>query len=319
MATAVAREAVFALRREIARIEGRLPDRLDAAGERPFSPGANSGLPSEDLVLRRHGMPGEGLVLPIGNERLDTALGGGLPFAALTEIHGAQTRDAGAVAGFTLALAAMALRQSAVKAPLLWVAAGEVLSEAGLPYAPGILHRFGIPTDALLVAETRRLEDALWVAEEAAALTALSSVILEVRGHSRRLDLTATRRLHRRAQAAARPLYLLRQAGEPEPTAAPVRLVVSPAPAAERRTILGALEGSIGPPAFTVTIARSRMAIPATVILEWNKDECAFHERRIDGSADAGAQDPGAVVSAAPDRADSEKQAGAVVAFRGAA
>ena len=97
MATAVAREAVFALRREIARIEGKLPDRLDGSGKRPSASAADLGRQSEDVVLRRHGLPGEGLVLPIGNERLDTALGGGVPFAALTEIHGAQTRDAGPV------------------------------------------------------------------------------------------------------------------------------------------------------------------------------------------------------------------------------
>ncbi|RUV80608.1 hypothetical protein EOA75_32930, partial [Mesorhizobium sp. M1A.F.Ca.IN.022.07.1.1] len=37
--------------------------------------------------------------LNTGVERLDTALGGGLPKAALSEIHGLETRDAGAVAG----------------------------------------------------------------------------------------------------------------------------------------------------------------------------------------------------------------------------
>ncbi|KAB2949046.1 MAG: hypothetical protein F9K19_24385, partial [Rhizobiaceae bacterium] len=94
MATsAVAREAVLSLRRTIAKIEGRPAERLDA----PVP--ANSG-----TVLRRDAVPvfdaGAQEVaetcLATGAERLDRALGGGLPMAALTEIHGLAARDAGA-------------------------------------------------------------------------------------------------------------------------------------------------------------------------------------------------------------------------------
>jgi protein ImuA len=312
MATsAVAREAVFALRREIARIEGTLAERLEPAGA------AGSTSAGAGIVLRRQGAAdGMAGLLPTGAGGLDAALGGGLPRAALVEIHGRETRDAGAVAGFALALVALARRQTTVKAPLLWVAAGETFPEAGSPYAPGILHRFGLPPDALLLAQGRRLEDALWVAEEAAALGALSAVLLEVRGRAPRLDLTATRRLHRRTQAAGRPLYLLRHAGEPAPTAAPVRLVVSAAPAAKREILSGTLAGSIGPPAFTVAVSRSRLGMPATFTLDWNDDECAFHERQ---SGPGGAQDHGAVVSAVADGARPEGTIGAGLALRGAA
>ncbi len=311
MATsAVAREAVCALRREIARIEGTLPERLEPA-EVAGSASAGAG-----IVLRRQGAAdGTAGLLPTGAGGLDAALGGGLPLAALVEIHGRETRDAGVVAGFALAMVALARRQATVKAPLLWVTAGETFPEAGSPYAPGILHRFGLPPKALLVAQGRRLEDALWVAEEAAALGALSAVLLEVRGHTPKLDLTATRRLHRRTQAAGRPLYLLRHAGEPAPTAAPVRLVVSAAPAAKRQILSGALAGSIGPPAFTVAVSRSRLGMPATFTLEWNDDERAFHERRSDPG---GAQDHGAVVSAAADGTYPKSTAGAGLALRGA-
>src|SRR5690606_3343648 len=146
MATsAVAREAVSALRREIARIEGTLAERLEPAGA------AGSASAGAGIVLRRQGAAdGMAGLLPTGAGGLDAALGGGLPRAALVEIHGRETRDAGAVAGFALALVALARRQAKVKAPLLWVAAGETFPEAGSPYAPGILHRFGLPPDALL-------------------------------------------------------------------------------------------------------------------------------------------------------------------------
>lgn len=291
MATsAVAREAVCALRREIARIEGTLAERLDGPA--------------------RESRPA---LLATGAGRLDVALGGGLPRAALTEIHGRQTRDSGAVAGFTLALAALALKEADQPLPLLWVAAGEAFSEAGSPYAPGILHRFGIAPALLLVAGARRIEDALWIAEEAAALTALSAVILEVRGSSRRLDLTATRRLHHRARDAARPLFLLRQMGEPEPTAAPVRLVVAPAPAGKRRTLFGLMAGSIGPPAFTVTVSRSPAAHAASLVVEWNAHERAFVERH---ASRQWTQDHGAVAALPFDGAHPADASGSVVALR---
>ena len=70
---------------------------------------------------------------------------------------------------------------------------------------PGGLHAcFGIAPEQLLFSEAPKLVDALWIAEEAARLTALAAVILEIRGNPQRLDLTATRRLHA-ARAGGRP------------------------------------------------------------------------------------------------------------------
>ena len=296
MATsAVVRDTVFALRRQIAKIEGTLAERLDApAGE-------------------SHGL------LATGAGRLDAALGGGLPKAALTEFHGAETRDAGTVAGFALSLAGLALKAAGSPAPILWVGTAEIFREAGFPYARGLQAGFGIAPEMLLYAEAPKLVDALWIAEEAAGLTALSAVVLELRGNSERLDLTATRRLHRRAQMAGRPVFLLRQAAFAEPTAAPV---VAPAPAAPRLTVAGPLDGSIGRPAFTVTIDKSRAAQPGQFTLEWNPDERTFLDRkRVGGTgkwrrdAQEGAKDPVALVSASSGGADTAAAPGAVVAF----
>lgn len=308
-----ARETIYALRRDIARIEGRLAERLVLPTDERGGDGDGE---EARLLLRRHGMAQETGLLSLGSATLDEALNGGLPHAALTELHSGETRDAGALAGFALGLAAMT--RAGTGAPLIWVAAGDMFREGGEPYAPGILERFGIPPGALLVARTRELRDALWIAEEAAALSTISAVLVELRGASRTLDLTATRRLHRRTQAAGRPLYLLRHAGLPEPTAAPVRLVVEPAPSSERRLLSGTLAGSIGPPAFTVSISRSRHAVPATAILEWNAHERAFHERQPAANVVL-PQDHGAVVSLSGHRANSPRQAGARLAFDGAA
>jgi len=305
--TAVARETVFALRRQIAKIEGTLPERLEAPSGAAFD--ARPDIPrGADVTVVRRGLAvaAPDAFLRTGVERLDAALSGGLPKAALSEIHGAETRDAGAVAGFALSLVSLILREQP-RLPVLWIGTAEIFREAGFPYARGLHAGFGIAPEQLLFSEAPKLVDALWIAEEAARMTALAAVVLEIRGSPQRLDLTATRRLHARAQDAGRPVLLLRQAGEAEPTAAPVRLIVSAAPSASRETIAGPLAGSIGRPAFTVTIGKSRTALPGQFTLEWNPDEHAFEER--------GTKDPVAVVPISARRAHPAPAPGAVLAF----
>jgi protein ImuA len=297
---ATAREAVCALRRDIARIEGRLAETLDA-------PSDSAG---EQAVLRRNGrvVPGHGM-LATGVERLDDALGGGIPRAALTEIHSAATRDAGAAAGLALALVGRLLVSD--PAPVLWIGTSEIFREAGFPYALGIHALCGIDPERFLVAQAAKLADTLWIAEEAARLHRLSAILLETRGNPASLDLTATRRLHRRAQESARLVILLREAAVPEPTAAPVRLIVSPAPSGLRHALDGPLAGSIGPPAFTLTVSKNRNAPPAQFTLEWNSHERSFQERRTQNTVP--------VVSAPQHRAHLAAETGARVAFRRAA
>jgi protein ImuA len=305
MATcAVARETVFALRRQIAKIEGKLCERL----ETPAIGHPDTAERADLTVVRRGGVADGEVLLRTGSDGLDAALGGGLPKAALTEIHGDQTRDAGAAAGFMLALASLILkRQAGPSAPILWIGTAEIFREAGFPHARGLHGFFGIEAEALLFCEAKKAVDALWVAEEAARMTALSAVVLEMRGNPQKLDLTATRRLHARARDAGRPLFLLRHAAGAQPTAAPLRLVVSPSPAACRETIAGPLSGSIGRPAFTVAIGKGSHAPPAQFTLEWNSDERMFEERRT--------TNPVAVVSPSRGRTHPAPATGAVLAF----
>ena len=293
--TAVARDTVFALRREIARIEGRLAERLASPGD-------------DAVVLRGSGrVLGVADRLATGVTALDAALGGGLPRAALTEVHGRQTRDAGAAAGFVLALAALLAKQAAPKKPgaeqpLLWIGTGGMFAEAGFPYLHGIERLFGIAAGSLLFAEAPKPMDALWIAEEAAALKSLAAVVLELPGDLRPLDLDATRRLHRRAVQAQRPVFLLRHSSQPAPTAAPLRFVVAPAPAGPRRILGRPLAGSIGPPAFAVTLDKNRLAPPTRLVLEWNCDERIFEHRP--SRREDGMQDPVALVSVSRHGAD---------------
>ncbi len=303
---AVARETIFALRREIAKIEGVLADRLEP-------PPGRSGI-ADGVFVRRDGRAvenGRPSLLRTGADAFDAVLGGGLPRAGLVEIHGKETRDAGAVAGFTLALASLLLKEG-TDGPLLWIGTADIFHETGFPYLPGLHARFGIGPETILFARPRQLRDALWIAEEAARLKALSAVFLEIGGSPHQLDFTATRRLHRRALQAERPLFLLREAGFAEPTAAPLRLILAPAGARPRSTLAGPLANSIGPPSFVVGIDKSRNAPSRQFILEWDAAECSFREGRRE---DHGTENIGVMVSASRHGQDPAPPAGAVLAF----
>lgn len=298
---ALAQEILFSLRREISRIEGGLSERLSA--------------PEADNAarLRRGISADQNPFLKTGEPRLDEVLGGGVPRAALTEIHGSQTRDAGAAAGFTLALIALFGRTAHPdQAPrtVCWIGIADLFREAGFPYAPGLKRLFGLDPGDFLFANTERIADALWIAEEAARQKDFRAVVLEIRGNPARLDLTAVRRLHRRAQQAGRPVFLIRQAAVAEPTPAPLRLAVSAAPAVPRQKLGGLLEDMIGHPAFTVVISKSRMARSGRFILEWNPDEQSLREIRP--------THPGALVAISGDRSHLAAEMGSVVALRSA-
>lgn len=253
MATGVmVRETICALRRAVRAIEERPAETLGGQG----------------VTVRRFDAGSETAGrIETGLAAFDAALGGGLPLAALSELRTDETRQAGAATGFALALASLAADSAR---PLLWVAATDTLAEAGLPHAPGIAALVGLAR--FIVAPARTLAQALWVAEEAAACGAVGAVLVELRGNPARLDLTATRRLDRRAQASRRPVFLLRHAAEPEPTAAPVRLHVAAAPYA-RGDPLFPFGG-----AFAVTVEKSPAARQLSVLMEWNADERRFRD-----------------------------------------
>lgn len=266
MAThATAQATLAALRRDIARIEGTLPERL-AQGSR-----------ADGVVLRRDGRAVDRV--PTGAEGLDAALGGGVPCCGLTELHAAGMREAGALAFFALSLAWLVRRAAGLGGPLLWIGGGDVWREGGVPYVPGLTALCGVAAADVMFACPPRPEDALWIAEEALRVRAIAGVLVELRGDPRVLDLTATRRLHRRGEEGGRPVLLLRPSATAAPTAAPVRLEVASAPAGLRASLAGPVTGSIGPPALAVTIGKSRTALNGRFVVEWNPHDRTFRER----------------------------------------
>src|SRR5687768_5517252 len=114
------------LRRDIARIEGRR-----AAADRFVLDCAASGarLTASDFRPReRRGW------LRFGVPTLDDVLGGGLPLATLHEIRVAESRQAGAAAGFVMALLAR-LGEAGGATAVVWISAAQARREAGGLYA----------------------------------------------------------------------------------------------------------------------------------------------------------------------------------------
>jgi protein ImuA len=307
---AVARETFFALRETIARLEGRPIPALAAAARETLAEKARPGSAGVAQPL-----------LATGVDDLDAAMQGGVPLDGLTEVRSLGLRDAGAASGFALALAARLHAQAAGTAavsPVLWIGDTVATMEAGLPYAIGI-GDFGLEPTAFLQASPRKLEDALWLAEAALGSAAFAVVILEVRGNPARFGLTESRRLALRAKATERPLFLLRQGGEEEASSALFRFSVEPAPAQARPLPDGSvLGGSIGHPAFRLTLEKSRNPAPLSITLEWNA-----HDRRFALVPDAQhpalpgehAAHSGADLSASAHRPDRPQALGPVLAF----
>jgi protein ImuA len=209
------------------------------------------------------------VVLGLGAPEADQALGGGLRRDALHEIRAETTREAAAAAGFATAL--LVRLTAADDRPILLVLEEAVLREGGHPYGPGI-GQFGLAADRLVVVETRRPEEALWVFEEGLRCAGLAAVLCELRGHPRVLDLTASRRLALRARDSGVTGLLLRQAARAEPGAAQTRWRVLPRPAG---TLDDFPEG-IGRPAWRLDLERNRAGRTGSFDLEWDHGACSF-------------------------------------------
>ena len=290
-----------ALRRQVARLEGGVP----SCRARSPAVGGSSTKTETGIAL--------------GIDAFDVALGGGCPMAAMTEIRSAETRDWGMANAFAFALICMMrMGQPQAAGPLVWISAPDALAEGGEPFLPG-LTGFSPRPPQLLIVRPRKTEEALWAAEAAAGAQGIAATVLEIRGNPSCLGFTESRRLHLRARQTGRPLLLLRQAGIAEASAVPVRFRVGPAPGGLRALPDGSgLTGSLGNPAFAVTLEKSRLASPLTLILEWNPDDCRLILRSHPAGHDAGvtdAADPGDLLSVSAHRPDRTGASGRVLAF----
>ena len=284
---ALAQETLFALRQTIARMEGENIPALAASARDP----ARGGFRQERTRPAAGSEPDINPApaktqLSIDGAGLDEALGGGLRLDGLNEIRSCQTRDNGAASGFVLALALLAQKKAALEAGhrprILWIADRLATLETGIPHARG-LAGFGLDPESILHAAPKRLEDALMIAEMALSVTSFAAVILEIHGNPARFGLTESRRLHLRARAWRRPIFILRERGEEEASSAIARFAVQPAPSLPRRLVDGRpFEASLGNPVFRVIVEKSRIPSLAEFLLEWNPHDRVFCTTRPD-------------------------------------
>jgi protein ImuA len=281
------------LRREIAAIEGRLAedDRLTLA------PAAAEG--GANAVLHAAASLAEGkdrARLPLSVPPLDTALGGGLPLAALHEIRARESRDGGAAGGFVLALVARLAACRAVPS-VLWISEADARRETGGLYAPG-LAALGLDPSLLVEVSVRTEIDALWAFEAALSCRGVGVAVCELRQAS--LDLSATRRCALRARGQGVTGFLMRLGNEwAEPSAAELRFAVAPAPAGE----IGGFAAGIGRMAWRLTLEKNRLGRTGAFTVEWNSHERSFAERGAERRIErAGHTHPEPLPAAASDR-----------------
>ena len=266
---AAAHAELCRLRRDIARIEGRLAEsgRLTVAD---LAAGAAEGATSEETALRARARRGR---LNLGIPSFDRLLAGGLPLAALHEIRANESRDGGVASGFTLALVARLASAGRVSS-IVWIGEADIRREAGKLYAPGLVALGLDPTHVVEVA-VRTEKEALWAFEAALSCSGLVVAVCELRKAS--LDLSATRRCALRARDTGVTGFLLRVGNaRAEPSAAELRFGVSPAPAGD----IGRFSEGVGRMAWRVSLEKNRLGPTGAFTVEWNAHEQSFVERR---------------------------------------
>ncbi len=217
-------------------------------------------------------MPDEaGRLISFGIASLDQALAGGLVCGALHEVGPAAPLHGGVAAGFTLALASLALKGGK---QAVWIQPDFLVTEAGAPYGPG-LDLMGLPMERLVILRVPRSRDALWAMEETLKCRAAGAVVAELDGEE--ADLTATRRLALAAREGGGLGLILhsslasdRQPFCAQPSTATTRWEVASARGARDRF------GGLGPTTFALSLVKNRRGRTGQWHLSWDHHECVF-------------------------------------------
>jgi protein ImuA len=197
----------------------------------------------------------------------------------LAGVH--EVKPAAGGAGERLAALAFALRlavrrrheMSALdrRAPILWSLSSTLARELGWPYGPG-LAGLGLDPSAVIIVETKRATDTLWVLEEGLKSASLALVL----GLLDEVSLTAARRLSLAAKQHLVPCLLLTAAHAPATAATATRWRIAPA-----RTAPHPFDPlAPGASRATVTLERCRnrpaAEAEASLTLEWSDETHRF-------------------------------------------
>jgi len=203
--------------------------------------------------------------LATGVEPIDAALGGGLAWGALHELAPSQAVHLGAVSGFALALAGLAIRKEGC---IVWIQTRFAMVEMGRLYGLGV-DLLGLSPRRLLMVRVARSTDALWAMEEALAHGARVAVA-ELPDEGRGADLTATRRLSLAAREGGGLGCLIRHQAANMPSAAVTRWSVAAA------SSVGDSFGGLGRAAFDLSLVKNRRGSCGRWIVSWDHHEHTF-------------------------------------------
>jgi protein ImuA len=203
----------------------------------------------------------------LGHEGADAMLRGGLAKAAVHEVFSEGHQSAAAM-GFIAGLAG----RVAARRPLVWVRQDFSEIESGALSMSGF-SELGLDPRLVVTVRASDVDSALRTAADALACDALGTVVLEVWGDARQLDLVASRKLTLASQASGVTALLLRGAATPIPSTAETRWIVRAA-----HSPPGAPWSAWGAPVFDAQLVRNRHGPVGRWIMEWKCDECLFSE-----------------------------------------
>ena len=204
----------------------------------------------------------------LGHAGADAMLQGGLATGAVHEVF-AEGHQSGAATGFIAGLAG----RVASRRPWVWVRQDFTELESGALSMNGLCE-LGLDPRLLVTVRATDVDSALRTAADALACDAVGTVVLEVWGEARQLDLVASRKLTLAAQASGVTCLVLRVAATPQPSTAETRWIIR---AAHSPPALG-LAAVWGAPVFDAQLVRNRHGLIGRWIMEWKCDECLFSE-----------------------------------------
>jgi len=203
----------------------------------------------------------------LGHAGADEMLRGGLAVAAVHEVF-AEGHQGAAATGFVAGLAG----RIAPRKPLVWVRQDFAEIESGALSMSGF-SELGLDPRLVVTVRAADADTALRATADALACDAVGTVVLEVWGETRQLDLVASRKLTLAAQASGVTALLLRVAAEPAPSTAETRWIVRAA-----HSPPDVPWSAWGAPVFDANLVRNRHGPVGRWIMEWKCDECLFRE-----------------------------------------
>lgn len=212
--------------------------------------------------------------VPLGHGHIDACLQGGLRRGALHDISAEASHEAAAT-GFA---AALSFRMAADKR-VLWIRQDFSTSEFGEPTATGFLE-LGLDPSRLLLLRLANVTDVLRAASDALSCAALGSVVAEVPGNPKILDMVASRRLTLASAKKGVTAFLLRFTAEPCVGTAETSWRIRASRSSDKE--------NWGFPAFAAELVRNRHGPTGDWVMEWSSDDGSFREPCDSTTADSG-------------------------------